>query len=453
MAKEMTPEEAIRWGIENNRELTNIRYSIEDLKHNLKILSAAEAFQVDFNIKPIWHFGGSSGGYSIEMEENRFAPSAEASLTATKVLMPDLNLSTQVTWESERLGQDFFDSLVNEINANIKLDKKLYPDTWTEREKQVYSIENSLKMKLEELRWTEMEKQIEFIQHYLNIVRLQEQVEIARKQVKLAEEELSRVKKQIALGEGGYQQETAAMIALEEAKNQLFNREQNLVRAKKQWELLLNLPEETIVQFVEDADFIKMLFSQMENVTMDNSPDDLIEQALSENYQVKNSELEKEELLKELQWARDAGKPAVNLSGGYNYPKDNWFIMLDFSVNLADGGAQELKEKQKEDTVQRKDVSIDYLINRLRLEAEQLIDQDQYNQLFLATQLLALEKEQNKVKIMEQQYQQGAISLAQFNNSMITLKDKELNMKQAQDQWLVDRLKLAHFMGFLQEEL
>jgi len=261
------------------------------------------------------------------------------------------------------------------------------------------------------------------------------------------------VKKQIALGEGGYQQETAAMIALEEAKNQLFNREQNLVRAKKQWELLLNLPEETIVQFVEDADFIKMLFSQMENVTMDNSPDDLIEQALSENYQVKNSELEKEELLKELQWARDAGKPAVNLSGGYNYPKDNWFIMLDFSVNLADGGAQELKEKQKEDTVQRKDVSIDYLINRLRLEAEQLIDQDQYNQLFLATQLLALEKEQNKVKIMEQQYQQGAISLAQFNNSMITLKDKELNMKQAQDQWLVDRLKLAHFMGFLQEEL
>jgi hypothetical protein len=36
---------------------------------------------------------------------------------------------------------------------------------------------------------------------------------------------------------------------------------------------------------------------------------------------------------------------------------------------------------------------------------------------------------------------------------MITLKDKELNMKQAQDQWLVDRLKLAHFMGFLQEEL
>ncbi len=280
---------------------------------------------------------------------------------------------------------------------------------------------------------------------------MQEQVEIAREQVELAEEELSRVKKQIELGEGGYQQETAAIIALEEAKNQLFNREQNLVRAKKQWALLLNLPEETIVRFDEDADFLETLFSRMENVYLDDNPDDLIEQALSENYQVKNSELEKEELLKELQWTRDAGKPAVNLSGGYNYPGNNWFVMLDFSVNLADGGAQELKEKQKEDNIQRKDVSIDYLIDRLRLEAEQLVDQDQYNQLFLDTQLLALEKEQNKVKIMEQQYQQGAIGLAQLTNSILTLKEKELNVKQAQDQWLVDRLKLAHFIGFLQK--
>ena len=87
----------------------------------------------------------------------------------------------------------------------------------------------------------------------------------------------------------------------------------------------------------------------------------------------------------------------------------------------------------------------------LKLEAEQLLDQDQYNQLVLQTQTMSLEKEQNKVKIMEQQYQQGAISLTQWENSLLVLKEKELSVKQSLDQWLVDRLKLAQFIGYLQK--
>jgi outer membrane protein TolC len=125
--------------------------------------------------------------------------------------------------------------------------------------------------------------------------------------------------------------------------------------------------------------------------------------------------------------------------------------MIDFAVNLADGGAQELKVKQKEEDIKRKDINIDYLIEILKLEAEQLLDQDQYNQLVLQTQMMSLEKEQNKVKIMEQQYQQGAISLTQWENSLLVLKEKELSVKQSLDQWLVDRLKLAQFIGYLQK--
>ncbi|MFZ2330945.1 MAG: TolC family protein, partial [Atribacterota bacterium] len=337
-----------------------------------------------------------------------------------------------------------------EIKANIKLEQKLYPRSWTEQEKQVYSLENSLQMKLEELKWKEIEKQIEFIQKYLNIIRLQEQLEIASERLRLAEETLERVRAQIKLGEGGFQQEAEAVISLGEAQNKHWSTKQELDMAKRQWYLLLNLPEEATVGFATEAFFIDSLFQQMENLPISNQSRDIfINHALQENYQFKNSVIEKDELLKELQWTKDAGKPVVNLSGGYTYPDSDWFVMIDFRINLADGGIQELKVKQKEENVKRKEVNMVYLMEMLRLEAEQLLDKDEYNQLVLQTLSKSLEKEHEKEKIIEQQYHQGVISLAQRDNNLILLKEKELSLNQASDQWLIDRLKLAHLIGLL----
>jgi len=281
-----------------------------------------------------------------------------------------------------------------------------------------------------------MEKQIEFIRDYLNIIRLQEQFAISGERVKLAEEELSRVRKKIELEEGGYQQETEAQIALEDARNQLFNQEKNLSRAKKQFSL--------------NVDFVQGLFSRMDTMDIDyENQKNLIEEILENSYQVKTSQLEKEELIKELEWTEDEGKPTVILSGGHQFPS-NWFVMVDFSVKLADGGLQELEEEQKQDNIRQKEIAIAYLKEQLKLEAEQLMDQDQYNQLNLDNQLLALEKEEDKAEIMEKQYQQGAISETQWKNEMLNLKEKEINAKQAEDEWFVNRLQLAHFIGFLQ---
>ena len=175
-AREISPEEALQWGVECNHDLQSLRYSIEDIKRNLEILEAEKSFQVDLNITPIWRFGGKSDSYLIEVEENRFAPDTEFNLSAKKLLAYDLSFTSQVTWQSENLTNHLLEDIVNEVNTTIRLEKKLYPETWTEQERQVYSLENNLQMKLEELRWKEIEKQIEFIPEYLNIIRLQEQL-------------------------------------------------------------------------------------------------------------------------------------------------------------------------------------------------------------------------------------------------------------------------------------
>jgi outer membrane protein TolC len=48
---------------------------------------------------------------------------------------------------------------------------------------------------------------------------------------------------------------------------------------------------------------------------------------------------------------------------------------------------------------------------------------------------------------MEKQYQEGIIPSTEWQNQLITLAEKELEVEKAQDQLLISRLSLAHFLG------
>ncbi len=453
--REIEFKEAIKLGLEKNYELNTIRNSIAELERNLEILDAGESFQVDLDIIPIWIFSTNTenSDYTVKMNEDSLTPSLEVNMTATSQLTDDINFSTEISWESDNFYQESFSDLTNEINANLKLNKRIYPDSWSENKKQAYSLKNSLQIKIEELKWEETEKQIEFIGDYLNILRLQEQLNILEERTELAQGELERVNRKIELGEGGYQQESEARIALKETENNLLNQQQALTRAKKQWYLSLNLPQDTVVAFKDNnnVDFINSLYSQMESLKLDDkNEDEFIKTVLEENYKINNSLLEKEELIKELEWTENEGKAKVNLSTGYQFPAD-WFIMLDFQINLLDGGVQILKEEQKESNIRQKEVSISYLNEQTKLEVGHLLDQDEYNILDLDMQKLSQEKEEDRIEIMEKQYKQGIISISNWENAKLTLREKEIKVKQARDEWFVNRLKLAHFIGYLQK--
>lgn len=451
--KEIDLKEAIKLGLENNYELNTIRNNIAELERNLEILDAGESLQVDLDITPIWIFSNNTENmnYTVKANAGSLTPSVEVNMTAMRQITDDINFSSEIVWESDNLYQESFSDLTNEINANLKLNKRVYPDSWSENKKQAYSIKNNLQMKLEELKWEETEKQIEFIGDYLNILRLQEQLNIVEERTELAQEELERVHRKIELGEGGYQQESEARIALKESENNLLNQQQTLIRAKKQWYLSLNLPQDTVVIFEESIDFINGLYSQIKSLEWDDENEgELIKTGLEENYKIKNSLLEKENLIKELEWTENGGKAKVNLSGGYQYPAD-WFVMLDFQINLLDGGVQELKEEQKENNIRQKEVSISYLNEQTKLEAEHLLDQDEYNKLNWDMQQMSLEKEQDKIEIMEKQYNEGIISTSNWENTKLTLREKEIKVKQAKDEWFINRLKLAHFIGYLKK--
>ena len=137
----------------------------------------------------------------------------------------------------------------------------------------------------------------------------------------------------------------------------------------------------------------------------------------------------------------------MNINGGYDLSDDYWYAMLDLSWNLTDGGAQKLKEKGAEAAILQKEKELDQLIKTLQLEMNQMMNQEQYNQLNLQAKLAALEEEQYIKNILEKQYQEKIISSTQWQNQLIALVEKELKVKEAQDLLLVNRLRLAHFLG------
>src|SRR5665648_129865 len=127
--------------------------------------------------------------------------------------------------------------------------------------------------------------------------------------------------------------------------------------------------------------------------------------------------------------------------------RDSFYTALDLSWNLTDGGAQKLKEEGAETAILQKEKDLDQLERTLRLEMNQTMDQEQYNQLNLKAKSVALDEAQYTKNILEKQYQEKIISYTQWQNQLIALAEKELKVKEAQDLLLINRLRLAHFLG------
>ena len=440
-AKEIDLKEAIDWGIRHNYDLEEIRYNIETLERNLEILDAGNAFQVNLDVTPIWNFGGGNIETSL------------LKLAVEKTIANDLNISADISWNENDFTDITFGEIVEGANASIQLEKQFFPDSYTQSEQQIFQTKNSIKKKVEELAWKETEKQIDFIEGYLSLVRLTEEVSLAEKNLQLATEELERIQQQIRLGEGGYKQEAEAKIALMETENQFLNLKQNLVLQQKEWYLELNLSEDTQVQFNGEFIYLDNLRSNMRQLTLENEKQEtLFKQSLEKHYQMKNAHIDRESLLKEAKWTENEGKPQINLSGRYELSSNSWYTMLDLSWNLSDGGAQKLKEKEAEATILQKEKELDQLTKTLQLEMNQIMDQDKYYQLNLQAKLAASEQEQYVKNISEKQYLDKIISSTQWQKQLIALAEKELKVKEAQDLLLVNRLRLAHFLGLQHKE-
>ena len=452
-AKDISLEEALNWGIENNSSIKEIKDGIETIERSLNLIDTEYGFKTKISANPIIAGGfeeqtdnDSTGTDDGENNSTISSDSPEISLKTTKLFPNGIILQSEISLKEE----DLFDleKLSAGPDSTFSATKSLYPVLPIKTEQEKYLASNNLLKARENLTWQQEYKKIEFLESYFNLLRLQERLSLAKTNFQYAQDDLSKILKKIEIGEAGERQEIEAKIALKKAEINFLQAQNTFLQQKNRWYLNLNLPEETEVPLVENSTFLEEIIKWADSLEFNLKEEELIELAADNYYRIRNILLDQDSSQKEAEWNLAKNKPQVDLLGAYSSKDNSWGIGIELSYDISDGGKQKIEDEGYQAKLEN--LKDDYLqiVSELKLELYDLINQQEINNLNLEEKLMSWEKAKLEEESYQIQLQQGLISDSEFQYKMLGWQESEINLKSAKDEILINKLHLAHFLGF-----
>jgi len=452
-AKEISLEEALNWGIESNSSIKEIKDSIETIERSLDLIDTEYSFKSKISANPIIAGGfeeptdDSSNGVDGENTSSESSStSPKISMKTTKLFSNGIFLQSEISIKEE----DLFDleKLSEGPDSNFSATKNLYPVLPIESEQEKYLSSNNLLKARENLTWQQKYKKIEFLESYLNLLRLQERLSLTKTNFQHAQDDLSKILKKIEIGEAGEKQKIEAKIALKKAEVNILQAQNTFLQQKNGWYLNLGLPEETEVVLVEDSPFLEETIKWAESLELNLKEEELTELAVDNYYKIKNNLLDQDSAQKEAEWNLTKNKPQVDLFGAYSSKDNTWGVGIELSYDIFDGGKQKIEDEGYQ--VKLENLRDDYLqiVSELKLELSGLINQQEINNLNLEEKLMSWEKAELEEESYQIQLQQGLISDGEFQYKMLDWQEAEIDLKSAKDEILINKLRIAHFLGF-----
>jgi len=451
-AEEISLEEALNWGIENNSSIKEIKVSIENIERSLDLIDTEYGFKTKLSANPI-----IAGGFEKQTDDNSngtdegdtifgSSTSPKISMKTTKLFSNGLFLQSEISIEEE----DLFDleKLSEGPDSTFSATKNLYPILPITPEQEKYFTFNNLRKARENLTWLQESKKIEFLESYLNLLRLQERLSLAKTNFQYAQDDLDKILKKIEIGEAGERQEIEARIALKKAEINFLQAQNTFLQQKNRWYLNLGLPEETEVLLVENSTFLKEILKWADSLEFNLKEEEFTELAVENYYEIKNNLLDQDSAQKEAEWNLTKNKPQVDLYGVYSSKDNTWGVGIELSYDIFDGGKQKIEDEGYQ--VKLENLKDDYLqiVSEVKLELYDLINQQEINNLNLEEKLMSWEKAKLEEKSYQIQLKQGLISDSEFQYKMLGWQESEINLKSAKDAILINKLRLAHFLGF-----
>jgi len=155
-AKEISLEEALNWGVENNSSIKEIKDSIETIERSLDLIDTEYGFKSKISANPII-VGGSerqadenSNGVDGENTDSESSSSgSEISMKTTKLFSNGISLQSEISIKEE----DLFDleKLSEGPDSIFSATKSLYPVLPIESEQEKYLASNDLLKAKEDL--------------------------------------------------------------------------------------------------------------------------------------------------------------------------------------------------------------------------------------------------------------------------------------------------------------
>ncbi len=450
-AKDISLEEALNWGIENNSSIKEIKDSIETIERSLNLIDTEYGFKTEISANPIIAGGSDKQVDDSSTDIDNTSTSSESSdgpkisLKTTKLFPNGIILQSETFIKEE----DLFDmeKLLEGPTSIFSATKSLYPVLPIKSEQEKYLASNNLLKARENLIWQQEYKKIEFLKSYFNLLRLQEKLSLTKTNFQYAQKDLNKILKKIEIGEAGERQEIEAKIALKKAEINFLQAQNTFLQQKNRWYLNLGLPEETEVPLVEDSSFLEEIIKWADSLELNLKEEELIELAVNNYYRIRNILLDQESAQKEAEWNLAKNKPQVDLFGAYSSKDNTWGIGIELNYDIFDGGKQKIENEGYQAKLEN--LKDDYLqiVSELRLELYELINQQEINNLNLEEKLMSWEKAKLEEESYQIQLKQGLISDSEFQYKMLSWQESEINLKSAKDEILINKLSIAHFLG------
>jgi len=450
-AKEISLEEALSWGVEHNSSIKEIKDSIEAIERSLNLIDTEYGFKTKISANPI-----IAGGFEEQTDndstgtddgENNSAISngPEISLKTTKLFPNGIFLQSEISIKEEDMID--LEELLEGPNSTFSATKNLYPVIPIIPEQEKYLASNNLLKARENLTWQQEYKKIEFLESYFNLLRLQERLSLAKINFQYAQEDLDKILKKIEIEEAGERQEIEAKIALKTAEINFLQAQNTFLQQKNGWYLNLNLPEETEASLVEDSPFLEEIIKWTESLELNLKEEGLMGLAVDSYYRIRNILLDQDSSQKEAEWNLAKNKPQVDLFGAYISKDNSWGIGIELSYDIFDGGKQKIEDEGYQAKLEN--LKDDYLqiVSELKLELKDLINQQEINNLNLEEKLMSWEKAKLEEESYQIQLKQGLISDSEYQYKMLNWQESEINLKSAKDEILINKLRMAHFLG------
>ncbi|MBU2439453.1 TolC family protein [bacterium] len=450
-AKDISLEEALNWGVENNSSIKEIKNSIENIERSLNLIDTEYGFKTNISANPIIAGGSdkqaddNSNGVDGEDTSSESSNGPKISLKTTKLFPNGIILQSEISIKEG----DLFDleKLSEGPDSTFSATKSLYPVLPIKSEQEKYLASNNLLKVRENLTWQQEYKKIEFLKSYFNLLRLQEKLSLAKTNFQYAQDDLSKILKKIEIGEAGERQEIEAKIVLKKAEINFLQAQNTFLQQKSRWYLNLNLPEETEVSLVEESPFLEEIIKWADSLEFNLKEEELMELAVDNYYRIRNILLDQDSSQKEAEWNMAKNKPQVDLFGAYSSQDNSWGVGIELSYDIFDGGKQKIEDEGYQAKLEN--LKDDYLqiVSELKLELKDLINQQEINNLNLEEKLMSREKAKLEEESYQIQLQQGSISDSEFQYKMLGWQESEINLKSAKDEILINKLRIAHFLG------
>ncbi len=432
LAKELAIEEALKLGLENNKQLNETYKSIQQLERNLQKNNALLDWQFNLNADYSYVFGNDDS-IRQDLSNNSLG------ISAGKSFLSGLNIDPQI-----RITED------RDTSLSIRVTQPLYPGLPTETVKSIYRTEKELIKAANNLTDQEIDRIISWLDSYLNLERMIARQDIYRENLARAEENLEKVLERQKLGATVKSEVLTAELGLENARYSLKESLNQLEDIYYTIAVELGLPLEEELVFTDSNQFINGLRQLVWDYTEDYLTEDtevLMSLIEENNSQLQALLIEREVLEQELRWLEKEDDPALDLSGDFNTTSEEFTVGLSLSYPLVDGGRFKIELEEKE--LEFKDNLERYndLYNQLKQELKQQLDKLELAKMAIKRGELNLARSTYELDIAEEQLDMELIDYLEYQDNWIEAYEAEIEIQALKDQQFLTRLEFVSLIN------